>query len=155
LHRLGNSLSAAELTSINFSSQRQWAEMADKHASELEGELRALREQVAQVLGEQLSDAGGEFVQIENPAQFKQSTDQLLREIQDLNRDVGGAFTSSASAEDQPAQDTLLRTTLNAIPLRQAEEIKRFAVALNASATAAPVNQPNSQDVPNVPEQQQ
>ena len=149
LDRLGNALSAVELTSIDTSSQRQWTEMAAKHASELASELRALREQLAEVLGEQLSNTDGEGVLIENPVQFKEATDQLLHEMQNLNRGVGTAFASQASGESQPAPDAPLRRVINAIPLRQAEAIERFAAALNASAKAKSVDGHNSQDSPN------
>jgi hypothetical protein len=50
-----------------------------------------------------------------------------------LNSDVGRLFTSNASIEKQPAQNSRLTTTMNAIPLRQAEEITRFAVKLTTS----------------------
>jgi DNA-directed RNA polymerase specialized sigma24 family protein len=154
LDRLGNALSAQELTSIGLSSRQQWTEMADKHAFELEAELRTLREQLAEVLAEQSSTVGGEVFRIENPAQFKDATEHLLRGIQELNRKVGDAFASNASAESQPAEDALLKGAINAIPLRQAEEIKRFAVALNASAKTASgleQNEQNGQDAPNIP----
>jgi DNA-directed RNA polymerase specialized sigma24 family protein len=149
LDRLGNALSTAELTSIDPSSQRQWTEMAAKHASELASELRALREQLAEVLGEQLPNTDGERVPIENPVQFKEATDQLLHQMQNLNRSVGTAFASHTSGENQLGPDALLRTVINAIPLPQAEAIARFTTALNTSAKAQSVDRHNGQDAPN------
>jgi len=149
LDRLGVALSAVELQSINPSSLEQWTEMVDKHALALEGQLRALHGQLDEVLSEESQDAAGEPIQINDPAQFKQATDHLLRRTQDLDRDVGGAFTSNASTDTQTGQDAQLTNIVHVIPLREAEEIARFAAKLHASATlvTGKNNSPESQIV--------
>ena len=139
LNRLGSALSATELKSIGPSSQQQWTEMVHKHASDLEEQLRALRGQLAEIVqpSEQLPNATAPLILIENPDQFSRAADQLLHQTQHLNSDVGRLFTSNASVEKQPAQDARPATTMNAIPLRQAEEITRFAVELKTSGKSA------------------
>jgi DNA-directed RNA polymerase specialized sigma24 family protein len=154
LNRLGNALSATELKSIDLSSQQQWTEMVDKHAADLQGQLGALHGQLAEIYssGEALPDAGNLFVQIENPMEFNHAANQLLHQTQDLNSDVGRLFTSNPSGERHPAQDGLLATTLNAIPLRQSKEIARFATQLSSSGGAVPVNRQGNGDDKMIPD---
>jgi hypothetical protein len=142
LNRLGSALSATEFKSIDYSSQRQWTEMVDKHAVDLQEQLRRLHEQLMTIysLDTEPSDVGSQIVRIENPAQFNQVAKQLLDQTEDLNSDVGNLFTANSSAEKHPAQDALLLTTMNAIPLRQSQEIGRFAAQLNSSGGSSPVN---------------
>jgi hypothetical protein len=135
LDRLGVALSAAELQSLKPASLQQWTEMVDKHALVLEDQLRALHGQLEEVLGEPPQDADGNPLKIENPAQLKLATDQLLRLTQDLERDVGGAFTSNASGDNHSSQDEQLTNIVRVIPLQEAEEIARFAAKLHASVT--------------------
>jgi DNA-directed RNA polymerase specialized sigma24 family protein len=135
LDRLGVALSAAELQSIHSASLQQWTEMVDTHAFVLEDQLRALHGQLEEVLGEESQEAVGEPIQINDPAQFKQATDHLLRLTQDLERDVGGAFTSNAAADTQSGQAAQLPNIVRIIPLREAEEVARFATRLHASTT--------------------
>jgi DNA-directed RNA polymerase specialized sigma24 family protein len=135
LDRLGVALSAAELPLINQASLQQWTEMVDKHALVLEDQLRALHGQLKDVLGEDSQEAVGDPIQIHDPAHFKQATDHLLHLTQDLERDVGGAFTSNGSGDAQSGQDAQLTHIVRVIPLREAEEIARFAAKLHASAT--------------------
>jgi DNA-directed RNA polymerase specialized sigma24 family protein len=139
LNRLGSALSATELKSIGPSSQQQWTEMVHKHATDLEEQLRALHGQLAEIVQPSIEppNATASLVRIEKPDQFTRAADQLLRQTQDLNGDVGRVFTSNSSVEKQPAQDSRLATTMNAIPLRQAEEITRFAVELKTSGRSA------------------
>jgi DNA-directed RNA polymerase specialized sigma24 family protein len=135
LDRLGAALSASELQSLKPASLLQWTEMVDKHAFVLQDQLHALNVQLQRILGEPPQDADGKPLKIEDPAQFKQATDQLLRLTQDLERDVGGAFTSNASGDNQSGQYEQLTNLVRVIPLQEAEEIARFAVKLHASAT--------------------
>jgi hypothetical protein len=135
LDRLGVALSAAELPLINQASLQQWTEMVDKHALVLEDQLRALHGQLKDVLGEDSQEAVGDPIQIHDPEHFKQATDHLLHLTQDLERDVGGAFTSNGSGDAQSGQDAQLTHIVRVIPLREAEEIARFAAKLHASAT--------------------
>jgi DNA-directed RNA polymerase specialized sigma24 family protein len=134
LDRLGGALSAAELQSINLSSQQHWTEMIDKHAQTLEEQLRLLDQLLAEISGDEAEDTGN-FPAIADPAQFKQVADQLLHQTQDLNRDVGAVFTSTPSAAGN--QNVQWAAMVRAIPLRQAEEIARFGVQLHASAVSA------------------
>jgi hypothetical protein len=155
LERLGSTLSAAELQSIGLSSQQQWTEMVHRHASELESQLRALHAQLAEILPsrEDMPSVGGGPLQVESPEQFNRAASELLRQIQDLNRDVGESFASSASGGRPLGQDDLLERAMNAIPLRRAGEIISFAGRLNSSARAASVNRQNSQDGQNILDQ--
>lgn len=148
LDRLGVALSAAELPVINQTSLQQWTEMVDKHAYVLEDQLRALHGQLQDVLGEDSREAVGDPIQINDPAQFKQTTDHLLHLTQDLERDVGGAFTSNGSGDAPSGQDAQLTHIVRVIPLREAEEIARFAAKLHASATFVngKIASPNNQD---------
>jgi DNA-directed RNA polymerase specialized sigma24 family protein len=155
LNRLGSALSATELKSIGLSSQRQWTEMVHKHATGLEGQLSSLRAQLAEIVqpSEELSDATPALVRIENPDQFNRAVDQLLHQTRNLNSDVGRLFTSNASVEKQPVQDSRLAATINAIPLRQAEEITRFAVELKTSGKSALDNREKSENGKGIQEQ--
>jgi DNA-directed RNA polymerase specialized sigma24 family protein len=154
LERLASALSAAELRSISASSQQQWTEMVHSHASELESQLRALHAQLITILPsrEDMPSVGGGTLQVESPEQFNRAANELLRQIQDLNRDVGESFASNAS-ERPLGQDDSLETALNAIPSRRVEEIVSFAGRLNTSARAASANRQNSQDGQNIPDQ--
>jgi hypothetical protein len=53
----------------------------------------------------------------------------------------------------EPAQYALLKSIMNAIPLRQVDEIERFAVALEVSGKAASLDRQNIQDARNSPKQ--
>jgi len=155
LERLGSTLSAAELQSISLSSQQQWTEMVNSHASELESQLRALHAQLATILPsrEDMPSVAGGSLQVESPEQFNRAVNELLRQIQDLNRDIGESFASSASGGRPLGQDDPLETAMNAIPLRRAGAIISFAGRLSSSARAASVNQQKSQDGQNIPDQ--
>jgi DNA-directed RNA polymerase specialized sigma24 family protein len=134
LNRLGSALSANELKSVGPSYQRQWTEMVRKHATDLENELLALRRQLAEIAQpESAPDTDSSFVRIENSDQFHHAANQLLRQTQDLNKEIGKLFTSNASGETQPASASRLAAMMSAIPLRQAEEINHFAVELETS----------------------
>ena len=155
LDRLGNVLSVADLRSISISSRHQWTEMVHKHASDLEEQLRALRGQMAAILpvGEELPKASDGFLRIEDPVEFERAANELLHHTQELNRYIGSVFTSNPSGERQSGQDSLLIKTMNAIPLRQAEELAYFALQLNTSAGAGVVNRQNKKDGLKVPHQ--
>jgi len=154
LNRLGSALSATELKSIGPSFQQEWTEMVHRHATDLEDQLRALHGQLAEIVRPSVEspNATESLVRIENPDQFTRATDQLLHQTQDLNSDVGRLFTSNASIEKQPAQNSRLMTTMNAIPLRQAEEIIRFAVKLTTSGRSTLQNREHLQNDNGVPE---
>lgn len=153
LKRLGSALSTLELKSVSFSSQQKWTEMVSTHATDLASELRALHGQLAEIdpSDKQEPDPGGQSIPIENPQQFDQAATQLLHQAQDLNSDVGRLFTSNPSATEQP--DALLVTTINAIPLRQAEEMTHFAAELKTAGRSIPSTPPTDGHDKGIPEQ--
>ncbi len=152
LDRLGSALSATELKSVGASSQQQWTEMLNRHATALEEQLRTLHAQLAEVSTQSYDspDAGEPSIQIESPVQFNQAASQLLHRTQNLNSDIGRLFASNTSGAEQT--DTLLETTIKAIPLHQTEEITRFAVELNSSARSKVTSPQSAEDNKRIPE---
>jgi DNA-directed RNA polymerase specialized sigma subunit, sigma24 homolog len=152
LNRLGNALSATELKSIGPSSQRQWTEMVHNHATGLEDQLRMLHAQLADIAkpGDEAS-ASGSFVPIEDPDQFKQIANRLLNQTENLNSNVGRLFTSNSFRKRQTTQNSTLNSTLNAIPLLQAEEISRFSSELKTAGGSASEDQRTKGDEKEVP----
>lgn len=143
LKRLGSALSTMELKSIGLSSQQKWTAMVSTHATDLASELRALHGQLAEIDSSDKQEVGGnQSIQIENPEQFDQTATQLLHQAQNLNSDVGRLFTSNPSGTEQP--DALLVTTINAIPLHQAEAMTHFAAELKTAGSSIPLNPPTS-----------
>ncbi len=148
LNRLANTFPSEDLRSIGFSSQQQWTEMVAKHSAALEAELRALHEQLSRLTpsSEESPNVSNAGDVIENPAQFAHAANQLLIRTKSLNRSVGSAFASSPSSDATPASiDSLIAATRDAIPLREAVDITRVAVELNASAKTATINRQHSQ----------
>jgi hypothetical protein len=142
LDRLGRALSATELKSIGLSSQQEWAEMANKHSADLKAQLNALYSQLSTILPQAVesTDRTGQLIEIDNSVQFNLAAGQILHQMQELNGDIGRLFTSNPSAAVQSAPDSLLASSMSAIPLRQAGEISRFAARLGASARSAPAS---------------
>ncbi len=140
LDRLGSALSPAELGSIGPSSQHQWTEMVEKHASELQIQLHSLNDQLVEISsqgGPQGDIMGGDAMPIANPVQFARVANHLLHQVQDVNRSVGKAFTTRPSDAEEQMTDSLLASTLKAIPLRETEEIRDFAGKMTISARAS------------------
>jgi hypothetical protein len=77
------------------------------------------------------------LVEIESSSQFNNAATWLLHQTQELNSDVGRLFTANPTAAGQSDPDSLLPTIMKAIPLRQAEEITRFASKLKNSERSA------------------
>jgi hypothetical protein len=149
LSRLGSAFPATELTSISFSSQQQWSEMAAKHAAALEVELRDLHDQMARLSPshQELPSANDLDAAIGDPPAFVRAVNQLLVKTQSLNRDVGSEFASGQSPDAPPPDiDSLVTATSNAIPMQEAVEITSFAVQLNASARTAQMNRQHSRE---------
>jgi DNA-directed RNA polymerase specialized sigma24 family protein len=147
LKRLSNTFSPSELGSVSPTAQRQWAEMVAKHATALEVELRALREQLSRLSPspEQLPSANATGDLIGTPAQFERAADQLLTDTKSLDQSVSGVFASSQLPDGHPADIQLLITaTSNAIPLQKTVEMTSFAVQLNASGRTAATNRQHS-----------
>ncbi len=148
LDRLGSALSNVEVESIGGVSQRQWAEMVDKHANDLEAALRSLQAQLAQIdtPGSMSHDVDGPYIRIENPTQFNRAAGQLLSQMQQVNTNVGKLFTSNTTTEKFQAEESILRATIDAIPMRQSREITRFASDLNSGGKLAPADRLSNED---------
>jgi hypothetical protein len=132
LERLGGSLSAEELRSINLTAQMEWTEMVNSHAADLENELRSLQGQLAEIApaGEETGFANPEKMRIADPEHFAKAAGVLLQQVRDLNRQVGAFFTASGKAAAPEQLDAALKTIMDTIPLRNAEELASFAVRL-------------------------
>ncbi|MDX6462385.1 MAG: hypothetical protein QOE55_6082 [Acidobacteriaceae bacterium] len=134
--RLGSSLSAEEMRAISLNTRKEWAEMVNRHATELAAELRTLHDQLA----EMSSMAAGpsapttEEMGIDDPTQFAKRSGLLLRQVRELNGQVGEFFTSSGRAASQENLNASLKTIMDTIPLRQAEEVAEFAARLGSAA---------------------
>jgi hypothetical protein len=98
-------------------------------------------------------DVSDGFQRIEDPVEFERAANELLHHTQELNRYTGSVFTSNPTGERQSGQDSLLIKTMNAIPLRQAEELAYFALQVNTSAGTGVVNRQNKLDGTKVPHQ--
>jgi DNA-directed RNA polymerase specialized sigma24 family protein len=139
LDRLGSSLSTEELDSVGAATQSQWALMIEKHASRLEDQLRSLNDRLVQIspqLAEQ-PNADGDGTQIDNPAQFAQSAHRLLNKVQEIDHQVSTVFASRSSEGKEMGGTSILTATIQAIPLRQGEEMRTFAERLAAAARSA------------------
>ncbi len=113
--------------------------MVEKHASQLQTELRFLNNQLAEIpsLHGPQADTEGEAMPVANPMQFAEAVNHLLHRVQNVNRSVGKAFTARPlGSEEQPA-DASLAATEKAIPLREAEEIGIFVGKMAVSARAS------------------
>jgi hypothetical protein len=133
LSRLASVFSASEIGSINLESRRQWAEMVERHSNPVLSELKDLRQQLALLASAPVVAGSSENQPIENAEQFSAATSDLLSQVQDVNRNIGILFTANSKSNNQDNPSALLARTSNAIPLRQAEEIKRFAQRLSHS----------------------
>jgi DNA-directed RNA polymerase specialized sigma24 family protein len=135
LSRLGNALSASELQSINLNSQEHWTDMVHQHAIDLEHELHELQVQISEIATpeQQTPPLSARYVQIESPTEFRLASEEILSQEQDLNRKIGSLFTSNQSETNRAFQDAPLTTTLKSIPIREVEEIVRFAGRLDSS----------------------
>lgn len=140
LDRLGSALSPAEFGSIGMSSQYQWTEMVEKHASQLQIQLHSLNNQLAEISsqgGPHADIIGGEAMPIGNPVQFARAANRLLHQVQEVNRSVGEAFTARPSDAEEQTAESLLADIEKTIPLRETEEIGNFAGKLAISAKAS------------------
>ncbi len=153
LKRLGSILSDPKLNSIGVASQRQWIGMVDEHSQGLEAELGALRMQLAEIASSrEPTSADGPPPAIENPAQFDQAANRLLQHTQELNSDIDSLFTSNLSEERHPAPDSQFRAVINAIPLRQSQEIARFAARLSSAEPGNRLEHGDEKKVPDEPQ---
>jgi RNA polymerase sigma factor (sigma-70 family) len=148
LDRLSAALSSGEDNSLSAASQQQWTQMVERHASDLEAELRGLDAQLAEIvpLSANLRGPMKEIAAIENRTDFGRAAGQLLLQARDLNQQVGDFFTSNAVAAGQAGHDPPLSSTMDTVPLRQAEEMARFATKLNHSSPSAMLREHGSED---------
>jgi hypothetical protein len=107
----------------------------NRHANDLASELRSLHAQMAEIssAGSELGAPDTGAMGIDDPAQFAKTSSLLLRQVRELNRQVGEFFTSSGRTANQENLNASLRTIMDTIPLRQAEEIAEFAARLGSS----------------------
>jgi DNA-directed RNA polymerase specialized sigma24 family protein len=139
LDRLGTAFTADELQSAGQTSEEQWAEMATRHATALENELRELREQLAQIEpanGQSLISGSGS-VQIDKPANFARAANELLRQTQNLNRSIGSTFTAGPTGKEAQNADFLITSAIRSIPMQDATKVAAFATRLADSESAA------------------
>ena len=140
LSRLSNALSNSELQSINFNSQKRWTEMVHSHAIDLEHELHELQMQLNVIATPQEvpQSLNAHYIEIEDPTDFRLAAEAVLGQTQELNRKVGNLFASNQAEDDQTNHDAPLVNTLKLVPLREVEEILRFASRLEASGKSTP-----------------
>jgi hypothetical protein len=133
--RLGSSLSAEEMRAVSLNTRKEWAEMVNRHATELAAELRTLHDQLAEISSVAAGPSAPktEKMGIDDPTQFAKRSGLLLRQVRELNGQVGEFFTSSGRAAGQENLNASLKTIMDTIPLRQAEEVAEFAARLRSS----------------------
>jgi DNA-directed RNA polymerase specialized sigma24 family protein len=139
LDRLGTAFTADELQSAGPVSERQWAEMATRHAAALENELRELHEQLTQIepSGSQSLPVGVGTIQVDTPANFARAASDLLRQTQNLNRSIGIAFTAGSPAERTERADSLIANAIRSIPMQDTASMAAFSARLANSERAA------------------
>jgi DNA-directed RNA polymerase specialized sigma24 family protein len=133
--RLGSSLSAEEMRVVSLNTRKEWAEMVNRHATELAAELRTLHDQLAEISSMTAGPSAPKTAElaIDDPAQFAKRSGLLLRQVRELNGQVGEFFTSSGRAASHENLNASLKTIMDTIPLRQAEEVAEFAARLGSS----------------------
>jgi len=147
LKRLSAISLSPELRYVDLVSKQQWTEMAAQHAAALESELRALHEHLSVLSSSPDQRAGFEVPrsEIENPAQFARTVDQLLCTTKVLDQRVSSVFASSQTTDAQLADiQSQITTISDAIPLQKAVEVTSFAVQLNASGKTSAMNPQDS-----------
>lgn len=135
LHRLGLVFSSSGIGSLDPISQKHWTEMVDRHSADLNAELRNLSEKLAPIGVASVDSLSSQASSIDNGEQFLQSTTELLDRVQEVNQVLGTLFTANSTSQTQDPH-SLLERGMNAIPLRQAGEIRRFASKLKTSEKA-------------------
>ncbi|WP_157467548.1 hypothetical protein [Edaphobacter aggregans] len=154
LHRLGDVFATSDMSSLDLASRRRWTEMVGRHSTDLNGELRGLADQLALIHPEFNNSPSSQESPIEDGGQFLQVADSLLARMQEVNRVLGGLFTSNATATNPATPRSLLEGGLKAMPLRQAGEIERFASKLRASEKVQSKTSTEEQGIGQAPERQ-
>jgi DNA-directed RNA polymerase specialized sigma24 family protein/predicted GNAT family N-acyltransferase len=133
LQRLGDVFATSDMGSVDIASRKRWTEMVVSHSTDLNEELRSLSDQLGPILPQFKDSSSSPGSPIEDGDQFLQVADLLLSRMQEVNRVLGGLFTSNATATNPATPSSLLEGGLKAIPLRQAGEVEQFASKLKAS----------------------
>ena len=140
LNRLGSGINASVLRTVDFESQARWTELVARHANALDRELQAINKQLRQISLSREDGTAEEksYPLADAPEQFAEQANQLLIKVQNLNRTAGNIFAVGHAADAKVADiESLAAATRKSIPLGEAAEIKKFAVELSASETAA------------------
>ncbi|HTW80868.1 MAG TPA: hypothetical protein VME23_15080, partial [Terracidiphilus sp.] len=138
LDRLGTSFSPSELRAMGPIAQQQWSEMVAQHSSALETELDALQQQL-----EELTPAASPLSSvrrpssIDTPQDFAGAARKLLYKIQDLNREVGIAFSAGTSGRSAQTAESSIDAVRESIPFNELEQLTAFASRLANAKDAA------------------
>jgi DNA-directed RNA polymerase specialized sigma24 family protein len=150
LNRLGSGIDTSVLRKVDFESQERWTKLVARHANALDIELQAINKQLDQISSFRPDRIAEEklYPLVQNPQQFAKQANQLLIEVQNLNRTAGNIFAVGHAVNTKFTDiESLVAATRKSIPLGEAAEIKKFAVELNASETTASLNRwQNRQD---------
>jgi hypothetical protein len=152
LNRLGSSFTQSDLQSLSPPARRMWTDMAARHASILESELRMLGEQLAQI--EPSPSPGPEdtaVLPVRNASDFARASTDLLEQTQKLNGAMGNAFVAGAAGKAPGEPEALVSSAARTVPLRAARELAAFAFRLERSDDSAQA--PKSGTQPKSPRQ--
>jgi len=138
LDRLGTSFSPKELQAMGPIAQRQWSEMVAQHSSALETELNALQQQLEE-LAPDASPMSSERrpSSIDTPQDFAGAARKLLYKMQDLNREVGIAFSAGTSGRSAQTTESSIDAVRESIPFNELEQLSAFASRLANRKDAA------------------
>lgn len=136
LDRLGKVLAQSRSDTISPLAQQEWTEMAVKHSFGLQNALGELSKQLSSMSPEAgrnpVSDPAP--VSLNDPSEFARTAHTLLREVQEINHNIGVAFTYSPSEGPGKNIEDFLGDTLRAIPSRDARTLGETVRSLSASA---------------------
>lgn len=138
LDRLGASFSPNELRAMGPIAQQQWSEMVAQHATALETELDELQRQLAQLATEPSPlSSPRQSSSIDTPQDFAGAARRLLFEMQDLNREVGMAFSAGTSGRSTRTAESSIDAVRESIPFNELEQLTAFASRLADAKDAA------------------
>jgi hypothetical protein len=126
-----------------------WTDMAARHASILESELRMLSDQLFQVEPSPSPEPDDvAILPVRNVSDFTRASTELLAQAQRLNGAMGDAFVAGAAGKAPGEREALVSAAARAIPLRSAREIAAFTFRLesadNGVQASKSVTQPKS-----------
>jgi hypothetical protein len=138
LDRLGTSFSPKELQAMGPIAQRQWSEMVAQHSSALETELDALQQQLEELAPEASPPSSVRRPSsIDTPQDFAGAARKLLYKMQDLNREVGIAFSAGTSGRSAQTTESSIDAVRESIPFNELEQLSAFASRLANRKDAA------------------